>query len=59
MRTAPDVRGRGVTRISLETGSMEYFEPARSLYARAGFVECPAFGGYREDPNSTYMTLSL
>src|SRR5262249_12652498 len=28
---------RGYRRLSLETGSMDYFEPARQLYARFGF----------------------
>lgn len=54
-----DARGRGVTRISLETGSMDFFAPARFLYATAGFVECPPFGDYSDDPNSTFMTLTL
>ena len=50
---------RGITRLSLETGSWAYFAPARALYARHGFEECGPFGGYREDPNSVFMTLSL
>jgi putative acetyltransferase len=50
---------RGYTRLSLETGSMPYFEPARRLYASAGFVECEPFGSYRLDPNSVYMTKAL
>lgn len=50
---------RGYTRLSLETGSMEAFLPARALYASYGFVECPPFGDYREDPNSTFMTKPL
>ncbi|WP_207208640.1 GNAT family N-acetyltransferase [Nocardioides oleivorans] len=54
-----DARERGVVRISLETGSMEFFEPARRFYARAGFVPCDPFGAYRPDPNSTFMTLEL
>lgn len=54
-----DARARGVGRVSLETGSMEFFVPARRLYAKAGFVPCPPFGSYREDPNSTFMTLVL
>ncbi len=54
-----DARARGVERVSLETGSMAFFEPARTLYARAGFVPCPPFGPYVEDPNSTFMTLAL
>jgi putative acetyltransferase len=52
-----DARSRGVARISLETGSGDFFAPARSLYASAGFVECGPFGSYRHDPYSTFMTL--
>jgi putative acetyltransferase len=47
---------RGYRRLSLETGSMEAFEPARQLYARAGFVFCAPFGDYIEDPHSVFMT---
>ena len=54
-----DARARGVERISLETGSMEFFAPARALYRKHGFVECAPFGYYVADPNSTFMTLSL
>ena len=49
----------GYTRISLETGSEEFFAPAHRLYARHGFVGCPPFGGYRPDPLSTFMTREL
>jgi putative acetyltransferase len=52
-------RARGMSRLSLETGSWPYFGPARALYARHGFVECGPFGAYREDPNSVFMTLEL
>jgi putative acetyltransferase len=52
-------QARGLSRLSLETGSWPYFEPARALYARHGFVECEPFGDYRDDPNSVFMTLSL
>lgn len=54
-----DAATRGIRRISLETGSMDFFLPARRLYATAGFMECEAFGSYRPDPLSTFMTLSL
>jgi putative acetyltransferase len=47
---------RGYRRLSLETGSMEAFEPARQLYARAGFTLCEPFADYIEDPNSVFMT---
>ena len=52
-------RDRGFRRLSLETGSMAGFAPARSLYASAGFEPCGPFGGYRPSPNSTFMTLPL
>ena len=52
-------RARGMSRLSLETGAWPYFAPARALYARHGFVECPPFGDYRPDPNSVFMTLAL
>jgi len=52
-------RERGYLSVSLETGSMAAFAPARSLYARAGFEVCEPFGDYRASPNSTYMTLAL
>jgi putative acetyltransferase len=52
-------RSRGMTRLSLETGSWPYFAPAHALYARHGFVECDPFGAYRPDPNSVFMTLEL
>jgi putative acetyltransferase len=50
---------QSLARLSLETGSWAYFEPARALYRRYGFTECAPFGGYREDPNSIFMTLVL
>jgi putative acetyltransferase len=52
-------RDRGIHRVSLETGSMPAFAPARSLYASAGFSLCGAFGDYAESPNKTFMTLTL
>ena len=54
-----DAGSRGVDRLSLETGSMEFFAPARALYARAGFEPCEPFGTYVEDPNSVFMTMPL
>ena len=52
-------RLRGYRRLSLETGSVEYFAPARALYRRFGFTECAPFGDYTPDPNSVFMTLAL
>ncbi|MBW4517372.1 MAG: GNAT family N-acetyltransferase [Timaviella obliquedivisa GSE-PSE-MK23-08B] len=50
---------RGYRRISLETGSMPFFEPAHNLYAKYGFENCAPFSTYREDPNSIFMTKRL
>jgi putative acetyltransferase len=52
-------RARGMSRLSLETGSWDHFRPARALYARHGFVECTPFADYVLDPNSVFMTLDL
>jgi putative acetyltransferase len=54
-----EARTVGFARVSLETGSFDFFAPARALYARHGFVECEPFGDYRPDPHSTFMTLVL
>jgi putative acetyltransferase len=52
-------RTSGMSRLSLETGSWEYFRPARALYKSHGFVECPPFADYALDPNSVFMSLDL
>ena len=54
-----EARNRGYRRLSLETGSMEYFEPARKLYSKFGFRICAPFAEYVEDPNSAFMTFEL
>jgi putative acetyltransferase len=52
-------RERGYRRLSLETGSQPFFAPARRLYERHGFAECPPFADYVLDPSSVFMTLEL
>jgi len=54
-----EARRRGFRRLSLETGSMKAFEPARSLYANFGFKYCEPFADYIEDPYSVFMTREL
>ena len=54
-----DATARGVQRVSLETGSVDFFAAARALYARNGFTECGPFGAYAVDPHSVYMTRLL
>ena len=50
---------RGHRRVLLETGSQEFFAPARRLYERHGFSLCEPFADYVHDPNSVFMELRL
>jgi putative acetyltransferase len=52
-------RARGFRRVSLETGTMEAFAPARTLYESAGFVPCAPFADYRPSEDNLFMTLEL
>jgi putative acetyltransferase len=52
-------RSRDYRRLSLETGSMEAFRPAWTLYESFGFERCGPFADYAEDPHSVFMTLRL
>jgi putative acetyltransferase len=54
-----EARIRGLGTLYLETGSQEFFAPARRLYSRHGFTGCPPFAGYTVDPNSVFMQLAL
>jgi len=54
-----EAKRRAYRRVSLETGVIEYFEPARKLYSGFGFKNCAPFGSYVEDPNSFYMSKEL
>ncbi len=47
---------RGYSRLSLETGPMDFFLPARQLYEKFGFEYCPPFADYELDPYSVFMT---
>jgi len=49
----------GMSRLSLETGSWDYFRPARAFYRSHGFVECGPFARYVLDSNSVFMSLDL
>jgi putative acetyltransferase len=54
-----EARARSLKRLSLETGSWDYFKPAHALYQAHGFVLSGPFEGYAEDPNSLFLTLEL
>jgi putative acetyltransferase len=49
----------GFTRLSLETGSDEFFRPARTLYEKFGFGYCEPFADYRPDPHNVFMTRTI
>jgi putative acetyltransferase len=54
-----EARTRSYARLSLETGSMDAFAPARRLYEAFGFTCCGPFADYLADPHSVFMSRSL
>ena len=54
-----EARLRGYHTVLLETGSQDFFAPARRLYERFGFSVCGPFADYVEDPNSVFMALNI
>ena len=45
-----------IQKLSIETGSGDFFAPARKLFDNCGFEPCPPFAHYKEDINSIYLT---
>ena len=52
-------RKLNIQKISVETGSGEFFLPARKLFKNSGFTKCKPFSHYVDDPNSCYMSLKI
>ena len=52
-------RQNGFTRISLETGTQDYFNPAHRLYKKHGFADTGPFSHYQESPDSRFMTKNI
>ncbi|MFY8274499.1 GNAT family N-acetyltransferase [Pseudoalteromonas sp. SSDWG2] len=50
---------QGYQSVSLETGTQEYFGSAHRLYTKFGFVDCPPFADYTDDPHSRFMRIAL
>jgi putative acetyltransferase len=48
-----------IKRISIETGTGDFFAPARKLFNKCGFKLCKPFDHYKEDPNSCYMSMLI
>ena len=49
----------GIKKLSIETGSGEFFAPARRLFDKCGFKPCPPFAHYKKDVNSLYLSMLL
>lgn len=56
IRTA---RQRGYSRLLLETGTGEAFEPAHRLYRQNGFARCDSFGEYAATGFNVFMAKTL
>ena len=52
-------KSKGITRMSLETGTNDAFKAARELYFSMGFEICEPFGDYLISENNVYMTKVL
>jgi putative acetyltransferase len=52
-------RSRGLSRLSLETGSGDAFEPALALYRKRGFVDGGAFGDYVKSDFNQFLHMPL
>ncbi|MDB5460553.1 MAG: GCN5-related N-acetyltransferase [Caulobacteraceae bacterium] len=52
-------RGRGLLRLSLETGSGPAFDPALAMYRKRGFVDGEAFADYQRSDFNQFLHLSL
>ena len=48
-----------IKRISLETGTGNFFIPARKLFDKCGFRACKPFAHYKKDPDAYYMSLLI
>ena len=48
-----------IKKISVETGTGDFFAPPRKLFNKCGFKLCKPFDHYKEDPNSCYMSMLI
>jgi len=59
LHTIAFAKQQGYQHINLETGTQSYFDAARRLYKKHGFIDSQPFADYKHDPNSCFMTRSL
>jgi len=48
-----------IKKISLETGTENFFGPARKLFHKCGFKPCEPFAQYKKDLDACYMSLLI
>ena len=48
-----------IKKISLETGTGDFFTPARKLFDKFGFKPCEPFAHYKKDTEACYMSLLI
>ena len=48
-----------LNKLSIETGSGDFFKPERKLFEKIGFKKCETVAHYKEDRNSCYMSLTI
>ena len=48
-----------IKKLSIETGSGNFFKSARELFKKFDFEPCEPFAHYKEDPNSCYYTKNI
>jgi putative acetyltransferase len=58
-RIIAEARRRGLTRLSLETGTVPSYVPALALYRHRGFVDGEAFGDYQPSAYNRFLHLDL
>ena len=54
-----EAKNLNIKRISVETGTGDFFTPARKLFNKCGFKLCKPFAHYKEAPNSCYMSMLI
>ncbi|MGX9416206.1 GNAT family N-acetyltransferase [Vibrio sp. WJH972] len=59
VHTLDAAASRGYRKVSLETGTQDFFLPARKLYEKFNFQYCEPFSHYTDDPHSCFMTKEL
>lgn len=58
-RIVAEARAAGMGRLSRETGTAAYFQPAVAIYLKAGFVPCGPFGDYAASAENRFLALAL